>query len=78
MSPKQKEALDFISGFIGRHGFSPSFQEITDALGIASKSGAKRLVDALADQGRVKTRPGRNRSRQAGSRRDLRSCACRR
>lgn len=58
MTPKQRECLDFIETFIGPHRFSPSFEEIQMALGLASKSGVSRLVDALEEQGRITRLPG--------------------
>jgi len=62
MTPKQRQCLDFIGAYIAEHGFSPSYDEIKDALGIVSKSGVNRIVVELQAQGRIRRRPGYARS----------------
>jgi repressor LexA len=59
---RQKLVLEFVAKYCAEHGHSPSYQEIGDAVGIASKSGVKRLVDALVERGRLETMPRRARS----------------
>lgn len=44
---------------------SPSFDEIADALGLQSKSSAKRLIDSLFAQGLVTMVPGKSRTVRA-------------
>lgn len=62
MTPKQKEALDFIRSYIcENNGVSPSYQEITDALGIKSKSGASRVIASLVEIGVICKDPYRAR-----------------
>lgn len=51
MTPKQKKVLDWIKAFIDENGFSPSYDEIADAVGIASRSGAHRTVKILIKTG---------------------------
>ena len=62
MTPRMKETLDFVRGFISEHGYSPSFDEIAEAIGLKSKSGVNRLVCALSDRGHVTVLPGKRRS----------------
>lgn len=63
MTEAQKLALDFIVAFIKEHdGVSPSFQEIGNHLGLASKSNVHRLVQALVDYGQIQYVPNRARS----------------
>jgi repressor LexA len=59
---RQKLVLEFVTKYCAEHGYSPSYQEIGEAVGISSKSGVKRLVDALVDRGRLETMPRRARS----------------
>lgn len=59
---RQNELLAFIAKHCLEYGYSPSYQEIADALGIRSKSGVKRLVDGLIDRGRLEMLPRRSRS----------------
>lgn len=56
LTKRQRELLDFIRGYIATHGFSPSFDEMKDALGLASKSGIHRLVHGLQDRGYIEFR----------------------
>lgn len=62
MTPKQSKVLEFVASYCEKHGYSPSYQEIGEAVGIASKSGVKRLVDALVERGRLNILPRKARS----------------
>ena len=62
MTPRQRDALRVIKEHIALHGCPPSFDEIREAMGLSSKSGVKRLVDALVERGLIRMRPGRARS----------------
>ena len=59
---RQNAVLAFVSKYCEEHGCSPSYQEIADAVGIASKSGVKRLIDGLVERGRLEMMPRRARS----------------
>lgn len=41
----------FVRGFIATHGFSPSHQEIADAVGLKSVSGVGLYIDRLIEAG---------------------------
>lgn len=58
---RQKEVLDFITRYIEKHGYEPSYQQIARHLGVASKGGVARHIKALEAQGLVK------RTRENGS-----------
>ena len=62
MTKRQSEALVFIRGYTAERGYSPSYQEIADALEMASKSGVHRIAHALMDRGLIELLPGRVRS----------------
>lgn len=51
LTAKQKELLLFIQQRIKETGVSPSFDEMKDALDLASKSGIHRLITALEERG---------------------------
>lgn len=47
LTRRQKEVLDFISGFVQRNGFSPSYEEIAEGLGLASLATVHKHIQAL-------------------------------
>lgn len=51
LTAKQKQLLLFIHGRIKETGVSPSFDEMKEALNLASKSGIHRLITALEERG---------------------------
>ncbi|MDH0126652.1 hypothetical protein N7376_22000 [Brucella intermedia GD04153] len=62
MTPRQKQAYDFIRSFIDKEGYGPSYEEIQEALGMHSKSGVHRLVEGLEERGLIVRRPRIRRS----------------
>jgi len=59
---KQARARDFIANFIAENGYSPSFEEIGNGLGLRSLASVARAVAVLRRKGAIKQRPGRSRS----------------
>nr|WP_312970703.1 hypothetical protein [Brucella intermedia] len=57
MTPRQKQAYDFIRSFIDQKGYGPSYEEIQEAVGLKSKSGVHRIVHSLRDRGLIHVRP---------------------
>ena len=53
LTPRQLTLLTFLDTFIKRRGYSPSFDEMRLAMGLASKSGVHRMIQALSDRGFV-------------------------
>jgi repressor LexA len=51
LTKKQYELLLFIDRHLKQTGFSPSFEEMKDALKLKSKSGIHRLISALEERG---------------------------
>jgi repressor LexA len=47
LTRKQHELLMFIDKHLRETGFSPSFEEMKEALNLRSKSGIHRLITAL-------------------------------
>ena len=62
LTSKQKELLLFINERIQETGVSPSFDEMKDALNLASKSGIHRLITALVERGYLERLPHRARA----------------
>ena len=51
LTRRQKEALDFIDEFIRDNGYSPSFSEIAEGLGLASIATVHKHLTALESKG---------------------------
>ncbi len=62
LTAKQRELLLFIHQRIKETGTSPSFDEMRDALDLASKSGIHRLIVALEERGFLRRLPHRARA----------------
>jgi len=61
MTPRQKDVLDFIRGYIELNEYPPTLQEIADKIG-TNKSNVNRLVRGLEARGKIKTQPFISRS----------------
>jgi repressor LexA len=57
MTEKQKLVYDFIQTFIKMRGFSPSYFEIAQGLGMKSKSNIHRHVHCLRERGLIQIKP---------------------
>jgi repressor LexA len=62
LTAKQKELLLYIHERIKESGVSPSFDEMKEALDLASKSGIHRLITALEERGFLRRLPHRARA----------------
>ena len=62
LTVEQRRALEFIRDFVKANGKSPTYQEIADALGLRSKAGVARLINALVERGHIAHMPARARS----------------
>ena len=59
---KQSELLTYLSDHMQQHDVPPSFDEMRDALGLASKSGVHRLVSGLEERGYIRRLANRARA----------------
>lgn len=59
LTPRQRQVMLFVQSFIDKHGFSPTLQQITDAMGLKSKGSAHRIIACLCERGYVKKLPYR-------------------
>lgn len=48
---RQREVLEFITGFIDSHGYRPSYSMIARNFGLSSRGGVERIVSELESQG---------------------------
>ncbi len=62
LTRKQHELLTFIDRHLKATGFSPSFEEMKEALQLKSKSGIHRLISALEERGFLSRRHHRARA----------------
>jgi len=61
LTRRQKQVLDFLVGFINKHGYSPSFEEIGGALELSSLATVHKHMQTLERKGFI--RRGYNQSR---------------
>ncbi|MGH9358160.1 MAG: transcriptional repressor LexA [Terriglobia bacterium] len=61
LTRRQKQVLDFLAKFINHHGYSPSFEEIGESLGLSSLATVHKHVQNLERKGFI--RRGYNQSR---------------
>ena len=54
MTRRQAELLKYIDRFITDNGFSPSYKEMMDGVGLKSKSGIHRLLSNLHKHDKIK------------------------
>jgi repressor LexA len=59
---RQKEVLDFISGFVQRNGYSPSFEEIARGLNLKSLATVHKHITNLQKKGMLQRAHNRSRS----------------
>src|SRR5947208_14414395 len=62
LTRKQYELLVYIDRHLKQTGFSPSFEEMKEALQLRSKSGIHRLISALEERGFIGRRRHRARA----------------
>lgn len=62
LTPKEKGILEFLEAYIGRKGFSPSFQEIRSHFGFASFNSVQRYLKQLEKKSYIHV-PGGNKKR---------------
>jgi repressor LexA len=59
---RQKEVIDFLSGFTTKHGYSPSYEEIASGLGLSSLATVHKHVTNLQNKGMLQRAHNRSRS----------------
>ena len=62
MKEKDEKALQFMRQYIEEKGYAPNFVEIMEAVDETSKAGITRVINRLAQAGRISRVPGVARS----------------
>jgi repressor LexA len=62
LTRRQKQVYDFLSQFVEQHGYSPSFEEIGEGLGLSSLATVHKHVSNLEEKGLLKRDYNRSRS----------------
>jgi repressor LexA len=62
LTRRQKQVYDFLAHFVEEHGYSPSFEEIGDGLGLSSLATVHKHVSNLEEKGLLKRDYNRSRS----------------
>jgi len=68
LTRRQKELMDFVSGFIRRHGYSPSYEEIAAGLELASLATVHKHIQALEAKQYLRRNYNHSRSLEVGER----------
>ena len=59
---RQKEVIDFLSGFTQKNGYSPSYEEIASGLGLSSLATVHKHITNLQQKGLLQRAHNRSRS----------------
>ena len=62
LTRRQKQVYDFISNFVDRHGYSPSYEEIAEGLGLSSLATVHKHISNLEEKGLLRRDYNRSRS----------------
>jgi len=62
LTRRQKQVLDFLVDFLNSKGYSPSFEEIAENLGLSSLATVHKHISTLQKKGFIRRRPNRSRS----------------
>src|SRR5271157_1519989 len=54
LTRRQKQVYDFLAQFVDEHGYSPSFEEIGDGLGLSSLATVHKHISNLERKGLLK------------------------
>ena len=68
LTRRQKELMDFLSGFIEDKGYSPSYEEIATGLGLASLATVHKHIQALGAKHYIRHNYNHSRSLEVGER----------
>lgn len=68
LTRRQKEVMDFLASFITDHGYSPSYEEIANGLGLASLATVHKHIQALEAKQYVRRSYNHSRSLEVGDR----------
>ncbi len=67
LTKKQRQVLDAVAGFMTRNGYSPSYEEIAEAMGLASLATVHKHLTTLCNKGYLKRGANQSRSLELGT-----------
>ena len=73
---KQAELLAFIKQYQEYRHCTPSFEEMKEGLGLKSKSGVQRLIEAMVERGYIRRLHNRARCMEVVQQPELRENSC--
>lgn len=62
LTKKQKQILDFITGYINKNNLSPTRRELAKKMGLSSVSNIQQHLDAIVKKNYIKINPGKSRN----------------
>ena len=62
LTPKMLQLYKLMGEYKDRNGYMPSYEEMTDMMGLASKSGINRLICAMEARGAIYRLPNQARA----------------
>jgi len=62
LTRRQKQVYDFISEFVDKHGYSPSYEEIAEGLGLSSLATVHKHIGNLEQKQLLRRDYNRSRS----------------
>ena len=68
LTRRQKEVMEFLSNFVGKNGYSPSYEEIAVGLGLASLATVHKHIQALEAKQYLKRSYNHSRSLEVSER----------
>lgn len=73
LTPKQKQLYEYLKSYKG--DVSPSYEEMAEAMGLASKSGVARMIDRLKERGYIENIPHQARTIRIRKRNEMQRMA---
>src|SRR6202142_3097136 len=67
LTKRQKQAMDFIAGFVEQNGYSPSYEEIAQGLKLASLATVHKHIQALESRNYLRRLFNQSRSLEVSS-----------
>lgn len=68
LTPRQKQLLDYMVGFIGSNGYSPSYEEVAAGLNLASLATVHKHISALERKNYIRRSHNQSRSVEISAR----------
>ena len=68
LTRRQKEVMDFLTTFMKKHGYSPSYEEVASGLGLASLATVHKHIQALEAKQYLRRNYNHSRSLEIGER----------